>query len=202
MDFSILGILAVTWVAITSLMVLLSQNWRISLINLALQYLGVFLLVVLRWPFEMSVAKLVSGWMASAVLAIAASETFQATPGNWQAVERFSPSGRFFRLLAATLVWLTVLSIAPKTLSLIPEVGVPQAWGGLLLIGMGLIHLGMTAQALRVIIGLLTTLSGFEVLYAAVESSALMAGLLAATHMGLALTGAFLLVASSTEESV
>jgi hypothetical protein len=31
---------------------------------------------------------------------------------------------------------------------------------------------------------LLTALSGFEILYAAVESSALLAGLLAATHMG------------------
>ena len=41
-------------------------------------------------------------------------------------------------------------------------------------------------------IGLLTFLSGFEILYAALENSVLVAGLLAAINLGLALVGAYL----------
>ncbi len=200
MDLQALAYPAVAWVSITSLMVLLSRSWRISIVFLALQYIGVFVLVALRWPLEMAVAKLVAGWMASAVLGIAASEAILAAPNLWQESERSWPSSRLFRTLGACLVWLTVLSVAPKAASWIPGVGLPQAWGGLILIEMGLLHLGLTAHPLRVVTSLLTVLSGFEILYAAVESSALLAGLLAATHMGLALAGAYLLIAPSTND--
>ena len=51
----------------------------------------------------------------------------------------------------------------------------------------------MTAQPFRVILGLLTTLSGFEALYAALESSVLGAAMLSVVNLGLALVGAYLL---------
>jgi hypothetical protein len=76
-----------------------------------------------------------------------------------------------------------------------------QVWGGLILIGIGLLHLGLTAQPLRVVLGLLTVLSGFEILYAAVESATLVAGLLAGVNLGLALVGAYLLVSPGLEEA-
>jgi hypothetical protein len=50
-------------------------------------------------------------------------------------------------------------------------------------------------------LGLLTVLSGFEILYAAVESSILITGLLAAVTLGLAVVGAYLLTAPTMEES-
>lgn len=206
--FESLAFPAVAWVLITSLMALLSRNWRATVTGLALQYVGVFALAALRWPLEMAVAKLVAGWMASAVLGIAASEaifvspersgTNRIPPGTYHSLLQESetawPSSRVFRILAAGLIWLTVYSLSSKAASWIPGVGLAQAWGGLALIGMGLLHLGLTARPLRVVAALLTALSGFEILYAAVESSALLAGLLAATHMGLALAGAYLLI--------
>jgi hypothetical protein len=192
---------AVAWVMVTSLLVLLSRSWRISIINLAMQYIGVFVMVSLHWPLEMAVSKLVAGWMASAVLVIAASEASQAAPNVWKDSEETWPVSPLFRLLGACLVWLTVYSIAPQAASWIPGLSLPLAWGGLVLIGMGLLHLGLTSQPLRVVTGLLTALSGFEILYASVESSALLAGLLAATHMGLALAGAYLLIAPSTSDT-
>jgi hypothetical membrane protein len=70
----------------------------------------------------------------------------------------------------------------------------------MLLVGMGLIHLGMTTRPLRVLLGLLTTLSGFELVYAAVENSVLVAGLLAVVTLGLALVGAYLLDTLSPQE--
>ncbi|MBK9604389.1 MAG: hypothetical protein IPO36_21530 [Anaerolineales bacterium] len=69
--------------------------------------------------------------------------------------------------------------------------------GSLILIGAGVIHLGVTSDVLRVTLGLLTMLTGFEILYAAVESSILVAGLLALTNLGLGIVGSYLMIAGS-----
>ena len=66
---------------------------------------------------------------------------------------------------------------------------------------MGLLQLGTTTQILRVILGLLTTLSGFEILYAAMEGSILVAALLVVINLGLGLVGAYLLTVSSEEKT-
>ena len=68
-----------------------------------------------------------------------------------------------------------------------------------MLIGMGLLHLGISAQPLRIILGLLTVLSGFEIIYAALESSLLVAALLAVVELGLSLTGAYILTSFEPE---
>jgi hypothetical protein len=69
--------------------------------------------------------------------------------------------------------------------------------GSLLLIGAGVVHLGVTSDTLNVILGLLTMLTGFEILYAAIESSILVAGLLAVTNLGLGIAGSYLLIAGT-----
>jgi hypothetical protein len=66
---------------------------------------------------------------------------------------------------------------------------------------MGLLHLGITGRILRVTIGLMTVLSGFEIIYAAVEGSVLVAALLAVINLGLALVGAYLLIASNSNQA-
>jgi hypothetical protein len=65
---------------------------------------------------------------------------------------------------------------------------------------MGLLHLGVTDRILQVTIGLMTVLAGFEVLYTAVESSTLVAALLAVINLGLALTGSYLMVAENADK--
>jgi hypothetical protein len=69
--------------------------------------------------------------------------------------------------------------------------------GSLLLLGAGIVHLGITSDILNVILGLLTMLTGFEILYAAIESSILVAGLLAITNLGLGIAGSYLLIAGA-----
>ena len=69
------------------------------------------------------------------------------------------------------------------------------------MIGLGLLQIGLTSHPIRVIIGLLTIISGFEILYAVVEQSALVAGLLAGVTMGLALLGVYFLFQSSLDEA-
>jgi hypothetical protein len=186
---SFLSWAAVLIILITSSGLLLSRNWRWSLGLLAVQYLGSFWLVTRHWPLGMAAVKLVTGWMAIAALAM----TLLALSQKDQAEEQFLPQGISFRLFASGLTALVVLAASPRIEAVTPGLGLPVIAGSLLPIGMGLLLLGSTSDIFRVILGLLTILTGFETLYAAVEGSVLVAGLLAVVDLGLALVGAYLI---------
>ena len=186
---SFLSWAAVLIILITSSGLLLSRNWRWSLGLLAVQYLGSFWLVTRHWPLGMAAVKLVTGWMAIAALAM----TLLALSQKDQAEEQFLPQGISFRLFASGLTALVVLAASPRIEAVTPGLGLPVIAGSLLPIGMGLLLLGSTSDIFRVILGLLSMLTGFETLYAAVEGSVLVAGLLAVVDLGLALVGAYLI---------
>lgn len=179
---------------ITTLGLLLSRDWRWSLGLLAAQYFAVFWLVLVHWTLTMSAAKLVTGWMAAAVLGMT-----QLGIKEDPAAEASWPQGRLFRLFAAGLVLLIIGQAAPSINSWLPDAGFPVLLGALLLIGMGLLQLGISVQPLRVSLGLLTTLGGFEILYSVVENSVLVAGLLSAITLGLALATSYLLTITAQE---
>lgn len=192
----------VSWIAVglllvTSVGLLLSRDWRWSLGFLAAQYLGMFWLMTLHWPFGLASIKLVTGWMAAATLGVTRldlSEREQAGESAW-------PQGRLFRLFASAIMVILVITATPQVENIIPGIGRPVIAGGLLLAGMGLLHLGLTAEALRVTLGLLTVMAGFELLYATVETSILLAGLLSIVNLGLALAGAYLMTAAPSEDA-
>lgn len=191
----------VAWVAaillaVTSIGLLLSRDWRWTLGLLAGQYFAAFLLILAYWPLSMSAAKLVANWMAVAVLGMTQlSKNDRLSETSW-------PAGALFRVFAAGLVLITVTSAAQPANGWLPTAGLPLVWGGFLLIGMGLLHLGMTVHPLRITVGLLTTLAGFEILYASLENSILVTGLLAVITLGLALTGSYLLSFDLPEATV
>jgi hypothetical protein len=110
-------------------------------------------------------------------------------------------SGLIFRLIAAVLAGLFAFTGGARLVIWLPEISVEQAYGSIILIALGLLHLGLTNHPFRVVLGLLTLLSGFEILYAAVESSILIAGLLAIVTLGLAIICAYLLTAPTLEEA-
>jgi hypothetical protein len=189
------------WIAVlvflvTSVGLLLVRDWRLSIIFLAVQYLGMFMLVLQHWPLGMASVKMVAGWMAAAILGMTRSGL--STPGVDE--ESVWPQGRLFRLFAAGIVGLIVSASTPGVSTIMADAGFAVTGGSLLLIGMGLLHLGIPVSILRVTIGLMTVLSGFEILYSAVEGSVLVAVLLAIINLGLALAGSYLLIASSLSE--
>ena len=182
----------------TSAGLLISRDWRLELGLLGLQYMGVFWLTSQHWPISMTAIKLVTGWMAIATLGITRLNLKDVEADHQQ----FWPQGRLFRLFAAGVVTVIVATSAPSVEGIIPGIGLPVIYGSLILIGLGMLHLGMTAQPFRVILGLLTVLSGFEALYAALESSVLVAAMLSVVDLGLAMVGAYLLSAHQLEENV
>ncbi|MDR3572695.1 MAG: hypothetical protein P4L50_02435 [Anaerolineaceae bacterium] len=194
MIFQQLDVLPVILIMGSSLAVLISQRLRFTLIFLAVQYLAVFWLVALVWPIGLAAIKLVVGLMAGALVG-------SLQPSDELVEEKYAGmSGGIFRSLAAGLVWLAVFSVAPELLDWVPTQPV-ILWGGLVLVGMGLLQLGMTTRPLRIIVGLLTVISGFEILYASLESSILVAGLLAMINLGIGLTGAYLLAGPSMRDA-
>jgi hypothetical protein len=183
-------------ILVTATVLLVSKDWRFTIFLLALQYLWAFILIALTWPLELAVVKLVTGLISGTILALALVNIGSKNRED----ERLILSGTVFRVLAAMLAILIAYSIGLRLVTWLPEIGLEQAIGGLILIFLGLIHLGLTAIPLRAIIGLLTVLSGFEIIYAGIERSTLVTGLLAFISLGLALIGAYMLILPTLEE--
>ncbi len=192
----------VPWIALAILAVastgmLLSRDWRWDLALLAGQYLGVAALVAQHWPIGMAAAKLVAGWIATAAMGMTLTAPGQAEPSR----EQFWPQGRTFRLFMAGMIMVVTAAATPRVEGAMAGLEAPVIAGALLLSGMGLLQLGTRGDIPHVIFGLLTVLGGFEIFYAAVEGSILVAGLLAVVTLGLGLTGAYLLTAVGEEEA-
>lgn len=196
MSFSFLWFI-VFLITVTSIGLLLVRDWRWLIIFLAVQYAGMFILTLQHWPTGMAAVKVIAGWMSAAILGMTRSNLAEDESNDKDTL----PQGRLFRLIAAGIVGLIVASGTPLVDTMMADAGLPISAGSLLLIGMGLLHLSVTDQILQVTVGLMTVLSGFEILYTAVESSILVAALLAVINLGLALVGSYLMVASNSQEA-
>jgi hypothetical protein len=192
---SLLAYLGLGLIMGSSMLLLMGQNRRLSLFLLAVQYVAVFFLIVQVWPLGLAAIKMISGWMGAAILG---ATVFQRT-GSPELESGIS--SRLFRLLLGVLVWVLLFTIAPSLARWLP---VPYVflWSGGILLGTGLLQLGISKSPLRIIIGLLTVICGFEIFYAAVENSTLVTVLLAVITLGLAVTGAYILNPIITEDKL
>jgi hypothetical protein len=177
---------------------LVNHDWRFQLGALAIQYLAAFWLITRHLPLSMAAAKLVTGWMVVAALGMTRLSLAEDIEGQHAAV---SPYERSFPLILIGIVVIVAAGVTPRIEAAIPGIGLAVIAGAILLIGSGLIQLGITADVFRVTLGLLSMLIGFEIIYAAVESSILVAGLLSITNLGLGLAGSYLLIADSSSST-
>jgi hypothetical protein len=205
-ELDFVSIASAALVTLTGLLLLISRNWRVSIALLTLQYLGVVQLIAGSWPLSMAITRLVAGWMAGAMLGMAmlsmpAPRSQASDPGGKSGIAlRGRPLvNPLFYLLAALLVGLIVAAQLVRVMTWIPALSLPQAWAGLVLIGLGLLRLSFSDQALFIALGLLTLNAGFEILYTALSAAPLAAGLSAAVTLGLGLAGAYLLLAPHME---
>ena len=205
MGLDLLALPSVVLVAVTAIGILISHAWRWVISLLMIQYAGIFILVGISWPFQMALTKLIAGLMAGVILFIAHS-SLEAKDQD-QDQTRHPPllnsqtelSGRLFRLFAASLVGLVIVSGSRVIVQWLPGLSSEQILGSTILIGLGLLHLGLTSEPFRVVVGLLTVIAGFEIAYAGIEVSALVQGLLAVVTLGLGLVGAYLVLAPTME---
>ena len=181
------GYFPVILAAGSSMVLYAYKNWRWNILAISLQYVAVFWLVLSVWPTGLAAVKLVSGWMAVAVLGSSIPNIDSGISLNQMKKQEIG-----FRIIFGLIILLIISIIGPGMRSLLP-VSIPLILGGSLITGFGLLTVGMTSHPLRIIFGLLSIFSGFEVIYAALEQSVMVAGFLSLITLGIALVGAYLL---------
>ena len=213
------GIFSILLILFTSITLLVSRDWRISLVLLAIQYIPVFFLVNQLWPLPMALVKIIAGWISCVLLGIAAAhlpgrpirvklpflkrketgDTRHPAEDTNRDSQSRAPLGNLFTIFAAGTVFLASIAIAVRISSSTADEYFYPVLGGVILIGMGLLQISFTNEPLYVTIGLLTTTAGFEIIYALIDTSVLVTGLLGAANLGIAMIGAYLLTAPQLE---
>jgi hypothetical protein len=64
----LIPIFGVVVIGFSSLLLLISSNWRWSIVALALQYFGALLLILIEWRIPMAATVVLAGWIACFVL--------------------------------------------------------------------------------------------------------------------------------------
>jgi hypothetical protein len=178
---SLVDILPVLLAGLSSLILFIKKKWRWNILAMAAIYVSVFWMVLQVWPTGLAVVKLIAGWMAGAILGSAVKEDSELLVEDNKVEQRF-------KFVIVMIIWIFSFSIMQSLKIKLP---IPDSllWGGVLLIIMGILQIGMSTRPVRIIFGLLTAFSGFEVLYAGVEQSVLVAGFLVIITLGIALVG-------------
>jgi hypothetical protein len=176
---------------ITGALILLVRDWRMVLLALLGQYVAVGLILSQVTPPEIALIKMLVGAFVCLMLYLAARHSGWSAPAGLDA-PRFSGDGAgirdplpwtglAFRALTLCLVFIltTVFTRDYPLPEIPPEIGLTCYW--LMLIG--LVILMLTGQPLLAGPGLLTALTGFELLYTLLESSLVIVFLLAAVNL-------------------
>lgn len=184
-----LSLVAFILTVITAMVILVFRDWRIVAAALVLQYLAAFVLITYSWPIGMSVVKLIVGWMSAAAISLTYFRKEKSpTPDD-------TTASFVFRGLAGLLVILVVFIVAPGLQeNVFPHLDLIVLQSGLMLMGLALMQLGTTSDAYLTIVSLLSLISGFEVIYAGLELSTLLTGLLAIVNLGIAMVGVYFIV--------
>ncbi len=136
--------------------------------------------------------KLIVGWMDTLLLYITLASVGEFYA--FKAPQRLR-SGQIFRLLAGLFMIVFVILFLPQIQSLfLMESNQPLLLAAVGTMLLGLLQVSMISEPFYIILGLLTFLSGFELLYAALELSLLLEAFFAGINLGLALVGAYFLV--------
>lgn len=177
-------------------------DWRLSFVALVVQYLGAALLLTQIVLPQVALVKLLVGLLVVTLLTITG---WQAGFGQGlvPAGDAYPPRRRLgfevrtglpFRLLAVLMVSVAALYVAGQPELVLPGLDQQPALNtaSYVLLGLGLLNLGLTEEPMNAGMGLLTTLIGFEMFYAAVEPSLAVVALLAGVHFAIGLAISYL----------
>ena len=159
-------------------------DWRMRIAGLASLYFVGFIVILQIWPVALASVKLISGLMGIALLSTSMINSMDQANGL-----RF-PSEMIFRFLMAALIWIVVAAIAPSINEWIP-IPYTNLYIGVSLMGSGLLFMSLTEDFFEIILGLLTILTGFDIIYSSLEGSALVTGIYAFIIILICLLGGY-----------
>lgn len=196
LDFTFLLPFAVMVSLEAGITLLLTNNWRIYLFALALQYLGVFGLVATQWALGLAAVKLVVGWMTVAILGAMQPDVDFVLPFS---SSRTGLIYRFITILTVGLLTNVFAGYFATWLGIEPIL----ATSGLLLLVGGILQIGFSGSLLRRAGGILSVMCGFEIIFSPLSDSVLLAGLIALIHLGIGMAVTYWInLDESVEETV
>lgn len=188
-----LFLIIVVIIGLTVALINLSRRvWLVNIVCLFIQYLFVFILYPKAEGLIPALIKLLVGLMVSLIIYL----TLLSTGEIHRSKIKFRVSaGELFRALSGLFLILLVILATPWLhAEIFPNSSVFIIIFSFGLILLGLLQLGSKVEPLYVVIGLLTFLSGFELLYGSLEFSAILEALFTAVNLILAIAGAFFII--------
>lgn len=193
-------------VVITAVILIVVQDWRVSIMALAVQSVLLGLLFTQVMAPVLAGVQIVLGLLACLVLALTARHVGwgrrearpiarPSGPGRYYSVQRWLPTGLPFRLVAALMCVAAAYTLSRRPGYQLPEVVDFINLASYMLMTLGLLALGLTEEPLKAGLGLLTFLSGFELFYFALEQALVLIGFFGAATLLIALATAHLTVA-------
>lgn len=170
----------------------LSDSRRSIIIAYCVVVFMVFSINFQFWTFGFALSKLITAIMAIVLMALAPD------PGQ-QLESRGNRTGRVFRGLGLAFCLLLVIFTLHKSTAYL-SLSVDQTLPSLAILFCGFLMLGVSREPFKIIVGLLTILVGFEILYGAIEQSILVNGLLAAVFLLIAVVGSYLITPAQVED--
>jgi hypothetical protein len=161
--------------------------------GLAIQYLISFILVVQIWPLALASVKLISGWMGVILLAIS------LVSFEYQGESDKPVSERWFLLATLLLLWMVITATTPRVNEWLP-ISYTNLYIGLVLMASGLLQTSHKMDIVGMVIGLLSVLIGFDIIYSSLEGSALVTAFYGLINIALCLLGIYILNTSGKRE--
>lgn len=204
------GFTAAYAVLLTAVLVIIIWDWRFSLLALAAQYFFAGLLFVDVLDPRLAVVKLLAGWFACLILYFTARQVnWGGRPQDVSADELKSvapertfqigplriPASLPLRLFLILVMLALITSLFQRPDFALPAIADNMTYLSLAilsLVGMGILGLAITSEPLKAGMGVLMFMSGFELFYSALDQSAAMLIILAASNLVLALIVAYL----------
>lgn len=211
---SIPGTAVLIGLLIAAALLVVLVNWRLLIMALGAEYILIGLMLTRVVPLELAAVKALVGVMICPVLYITArrvhwgqrqleseeeAETTEVAPRRWSWL--ISP-GLPVRTIIAVLALAFSISLAQRNPFPITSDQVLSrdiTVGTLSVILLGLLNAALAENPLKVGLGLLSILAGFELFYTAIEPTLAIVGLLGLTNLILALAIAYLTTASVTQ---
>jgi len=185
-----------TWLLVPALtivgtggMLVLLQARRIGFGALLVQYGCSALLLTAVMPLRVVLIKVAVGVLTTAILYLTDVATADK---SFRQQEDGAAVGVRFRFIAYVIVIIASYGVYASRWIQIPVPEDPLLLGAIFLIASGLFQIGIFQSSYAIGIGMITFVTGFEVVYTALEPSLAMVALLAAVHLGLALVISYL----------
>jgi hypothetical protein len=161
-----------------------------SMLILAGQYIAVSWLASASLPVAGVAAKLVTGLLVCVIFYLGIRQLGDyPLRGDDQLLSANLP----FSIIALLLVTVASVSVARSNLFAQFDIRIEASVGALFLIAASLLNLGLGTDQLRIGIGLLTFVSGAELIYGFIEPALALIALLAMVHLGIVLVFSYVI---------